>query len=211
MSADCHRAGDKDIPAVILAGGQGTRMGGMDKAFLSLAGRPLIAHLIGRLAPQCAPIAINANGDTARFADLGRAVLPDGIEGQPGPLAGILAALDWAALVGAGSVVTVAVDTPFVPPDLARRLRVAAGRSGAAIAASPDRTGRMRLHPTCGLWPVAARDGLRARLAAGERKLTLWSEDLGAGVAGFAATPHDPFFNINTPEDLAAAERIAAA
>jgi molybdenum cofactor guanylyltransferase len=210
MSVDFRPASKGDIPAVILAGGQGRRMGGADKAFLTLAGRPLVAHLVSRLAAQCAPIAINANGDTARFAAFGLPVLPDSAAGQPGPLAGILAALDWAAGIGAGAVVTAAVDTPFLPPDLVLRLAAAAGASGAAIVASSDAAGRMRLHPTVGLWPVSARDGLRARLAAGERKVMLWAEALAAGVAEFQPTPHDPFFNINTPEDLAAAERTAA-
>jgi molybdopterin-guanine dinucleotide biosynthesis protein A len=210
MSVDSRPTREGDIPAVILAGGRGSRMGGLDKAFLPLAGRPLVAHLVGRLAPQCAPIAINANGDPVRFASFGLPILPDSAEGQPGPLAGILAALDWAHGIGAEAVMTAAVDTPFLPPDLAGRLRLAAGPSGAAIAASPDAAGRIRPHPTFGLWPVRARDGLRACLAAGERKLMLWAEALGAGVAEFAPAPHDPFFNINTPEDLAAAERIAA-
>lgn len=184
-------------------------MGGQDKAFLQLAGRPLVAHLKARLSPQCAPLAINAGGDPGRFAFAGLTVLPDETPGQPGPLAGILAALDWAAGLGAGSVVTAAVDTPFLPADLVQRLRHAAGPSGAAIAASPDAEGGMRLHPVFGLWPVAARDDLRARLAAGERKVMFWARMQGAGVAEFPALPFDPFFNINTPDDLKAAERLA--
>lgn len=185
-------------------------MGGADKALLPLAGRPLVAHLIARLAPQCAPLAINAGGDPARFAFTGLSVLRDTLPDQPGPLAGILAALDWAAGLGAGAVITAAVDTPFLPEDLAVRLRLAAGPSGAAIAASRDRDGALRQHPVFGLWPVAARDGLRARLAAGDRKVMLWAGALGAGVAEFSALPFDPFFNINTPEDLKAAEAPAA-
>ena len=198
------------LPAVILAGGRGTRMDGADKALLPLAGRPMIAHLIDRLAPQCAPLGINAGGDAGRFAFTGLPVLSDSVAGQPGPLAGILAALDWAAASGADAVVTAAVDTPFPPADLVDRLRQAAGPTGLAIAASPDNTGRMRRHPTFGLWPVRLRDPLRAALKAGERKVVLWAEAQGATVAEFAATPFDPFFNINTPEDLARAERIAA-
>ena len=198
------------LPAVILAGGRGTRMDGADKALLPLAGRPMIAHLIDRLAPQCAPLGINAGGDAGRFAFTGLPVLSDSVAGQPGPLAGILAALDWAAASGADAVVTAAVDTPFPPADLVDRLRQAAGPTGLAIAASPDNTGRMRRHPTFGLWPVRLRGPLRAALKAGERKVMLWAEAQGATVAEFAATPFDPFFNINTPEDLARAERIAA-
>ena len=198
-----------NLPAVILAGGRGTRMGGADKAFVMLAGRPLIAHLIDRIAAQCTPLAINANGDAARFASTGLPVLGDSVAGQPGPLAGILAALDWAAGIGAGAVVTAAVDTPFPPADLAARLRLAAERSGIAIAASADTAGRMRRHPTFGLWPVSLREDLRAALAAGERKVMFWAEAQGAGVAEFASAPFDPFLNINSPDDLAGAERIA--
>ena len=198
------------LPAVILAGGRGTRMDGADKALLPLAGRPMIAHLIDRLAPQCAPLGINAGGEAGRFAFTDLPVLSDSVAGQPGPLAGILAALDWAAASGADAVVTAAVDTPFPPADLVDRLRQAARPTGLAIAASPDNTGRMRRHPTFGLWPVRLRGPLRAALKAGERKVVLWAEAQGATVAEFAATPFDPFFNINTPEDLARAERIAA-
>ncbi|HQU68004.1 MAG TPA: molybdenum cofactor guanylyltransferase MobA [Albidovulum sp.] len=197
------------VPAVILAGGRGARMGGADKALLPLAGRPLVAHLIARLAPQCARIAINAGGDPGRFAFTGLPVLGDEMQGQPGPLAGILAALDWAAGLGASAVVTAAVDTPFLPTDLVPRLRGAAGPSGAAVAASPDAEGEMRLHPVFGLWPVAARDGLRAWLAAGDRKVMLWAQSQRVGVAEFSALPFDPFLNVNTPEDLSLAESLA--
>lgn len=209
-AADPIPAGGVLPPAVILAGGRGARMGGADKALLPLAGRPLVAHLIARLRPQCAALAINAGGDPVRFAFTGLPVLGDETPGQPGPLAGILAALDWAAGLGAGSVVAAAVDTPFLPADLVKRLRSAAGPTGAAIAASPDARGEMRLHPVFGLWPVASRDDLRKRLAAGERKVMLWARSQGAGVAEFSALPFDPFLNINTPEDLKAAETLAA-
>lgn len=185
-------------------------MGGVDKALLTLAGRPLIAHLIARLAPQCAPLAINANGDPARFGFTGLTVLPDGMAGQQGPLAGILAGLDWAASIGATGMISAAVDTPFPPADLAQRLCHAAGASGVAVAASPDAQGALRLHPTFGLWPVALRHDLRAWLGTGERKVMLWAKVQGAGVADFPPVPFDPFFNINTPDDLRAAERLAA-
>lgn len=208
-AADPMPAGGVLLPAVILAGGRGSRMGWADKALLPLAGRPLVAHLIARLAPQCAALAISAGGDPARFAFTGLPVLGDDMAGQPGPLAGILAALDWAAGLGAGSVVTAAVDTPFLPADLVRRLRSAAGTTGAAVAASPDARGEMRLHPVFGLWPVALRVDLRARLAAGERKVMVWAKSQGAAAAEFSALPFDPFFNINTPEDLTAAEAFA--
>src|SRR5690606_20990586 len=149
-----------DPPCVILAGGQARRMGGGDKGLLPLGSGRVIDHVIARLAPQCGALAINANGDPARFADFGLPVLADPVPGQPGPLAGILAAMDWAAGLGAGVVVTAAADSPFLPRDLVARL-VAATTHGGAVAESPDGTGRMRAHPTFGLWPI----GLRGALA----------------------------------------------
>lgn len=198
------------LPGVIVAGGRATRMGGGDKCLRPVAGRPLLAHVIDRLAPQVAGLALNANGDPARFAGLGLPVLPDGVAGFPGPLAGVLAGLDWAAAQGAPAVVTAAGDTPFLPPDLVARLRAAAGPSGLAVAASPDEGGRLRRHPLFGLWPVALRADLRAALAAGQRRAGLWAERQGAGLAVFESRPFDPFFNVNTPGDLAAAEALAA-
>lgn len=192
---------------VILAGGRATRMGGGDKGMREVAGQRLIDHVIGRLGPQVARLAINANGDPARWAGFGLPVLADGLEGQPGPLAGILAGMDWAAEQGFAAVVSVAADTPFFPRDLVCGLHAAAGPRGVAIAASRDETGRVRNHPTFGLWPVALRHDLRAALAGGMRKVGFWA-DLQAAGRGLFAAPADPFFNVNTPEDLALAERI---
>lgn len=196
-----------DPPGVILAGGQARRMGGGDKGLLPLGGRRVIDHVIERLRPQCGALAINANGDPARFAALGLPVLPDPVPNQPGPLAGILAAMDWAAALGAESVVTVAADTPFLPRDLVARL-AAAATAGGCVAESPDSAGRMRAHPTVGLWPVRSREALTAAIAAGERRVGVWADTSGAGRARFAAAFGDPFFNINTPEDLVVAERL---
>lgn len=198
------------LPGVILAGGRATRMGGGDKGLLPLAGGRLLDHVIAGLAPQCAPLAINANGDPARLAGFGLPVLPDPLPDHPGPLAGVLAALDWAAGLGAGAVITVAADTPFFPPDLAARLAAAAGPEGLAIAASPDANGKLWTHPTFGLWPTALRDDLRGALEGGMRKVMAWVDGHRAGQAVWPSRPFDPFFNINTPEDLAEAERIAA-
>ncbi|WP_413864120.1 molybdenum cofactor guanylyltransferase MobA [Albidovulum sp.] len=198
-----------DPPGMILAGGRAQRMGGGDKGFLPLAGRRIIDHVIARLGPQCCALAINANGDPARFAGFGLPVLPDPVPGFPGPLAGLLAAMDWAAGFGAGAVVTVAADTPFLPGDLVARL-TATATGGGAIAASPDAAGELRAHPTCGLWPVALRNRLAQAIAGGERRLGVWAESCGAGRAEFGSQPFDPFFNINTPEDLAAAEALAS-
>lgn len=196
-----------DPPCVILAGGQARRMGGGDKGFLPLGGRRLIDHVIERLRPQCGTLAINANGDPARFAELGLPVLPDPVPGQPGPLAGILAAMDWATTLGAGRVVTVAADTPFLPRDLVPRL-LAAASPGGAVVESPDGTGRQRTHPAVGLWPVGLRDRLAQAIAGGERRLGVWASDVGAARVAFGSDPVDPFFNVNTPEDLAAAESL---
>lgn len=196
------------IAGVILAGGKATRMGGGDKGMRAIGGRRLIDHVIERLTPQVSAIVLNANGDPARFAEFGFPVLPDSLPDYPGPLAGVLAALDWAAEHNISRVVSVAADTPFFPLDLVEALKSGAGPEGLALAASPDETGRIQRQPTFGLWPVALRHDLRAALEGGLRKIVLWTDQHQAGQAVFSA-PHDPFFNVNTPEDLAAAEAIA--
>ncbi|SIS51246.1 molybdenum cofactor guanylyltransferase MobA [Paracoccus saliphilus] len=204
---------------VILAGGLATRMGGGDKGLLRVGGQSLLAHVIARLEPQVAGLALNANGDPTRFADFGLPVLPDSIGGFPGPLAGVLAGLDWAAGKGADAIVTVAADTPFFPTDLVTRLFLAAeGKDHPlAMATTPRADGealksggkRINRHPTFGLWPVALRDDLRAALHDGLRKVVLWTDRHDAGEALFPAVPFDPFFNVNTAEDLARAEVLA--
>lgn len=198
------------IPGVILAGGKATRMGGGDKGLKVVAGERLLDRVIARCRPQCDPLAINANGDPARLAEFGLPILPDSLPDHPGPLAGVLAGLDWAAGLGAASIVTVAADTPFFPADLVARLQTAAGPSGLALAASRDDTGKLWQHPTFGLWPVGLRDDLRRALEGGLRKIVLWTDRHGAGIAEFSSDPFDPFFNINTPEDIAAADRLIA-
>lgn len=188
-------------PAVIVAGGLGRRMGGGDKTLLPFGQGTVLAAILARLSPQAAPVALNANGDPARFAAFGLPVLPDPLEGQPGPLAGILAAMDWAAGLGAAEVVTVPGDAPFLPSDLILRL---ARAGGPALAASGG-----RLHPVAGLWPVALAGALRRRLAQGGRKVEDFARAQGARVVDFPTPPGgpDPFLNLNTPEDLAAAAR----
>jgi molybdenum cofactor guanylyltransferase len=188
------------VPAVILAGGLSRRMGGGDKGLRLLSGRPLIAHVAGRLT-ACAPIAINANGDPGRFADLGLPVIADGFKGHPGPLAGILAAMEWAAGLGATQVLTAPADTPFLPHDLLPRL-LAPGR--AACATGPEG----QEHPTIGLWPVAAAVDLRAALNGGLRRVRDWTAAVGAVPVAFP--DEAAFFNVNTPEDLARAEGMLA-
>lgn len=182
-------------------------MGGRDKAFVELAGRPLIDHVAASIRAQVSALAISANGDPARFCGLGCPVLPDATGGGQGPLAGILAGLDWAHARGADALATAAVDTPFPPPDVVVRLaKAGAGTArGLAVAASGG-----RLHPTFGLWPVALRADVAAALAAGELRLGKLAQDLGAARVAFDAGPPDPFFNINTPEDLARAEAVIA-
>jgi molybdopterin-guanine dinucleotide biosynthesis protein A len=193
---------------VILAGGQARRMGGGDKGRLRLGGHSLLTRVVDRLGPQVDRLALNANGDAARFADLRLPVLPDSVAGYAGPLAGVLAGLDWAASIGAPHIVTAAADTPFFPPDLVPRLLLAAGPSGMALAATRDTDGRLWQHPTFGLWPTALRDDLRAALVGGLRKVVLWTDSHSAGTAEFPVIGLDPFFNINTPEDLAQAEAL---
>jgi molybdopterin-guanine dinucleotide biosynthesis protein A len=192
---------------VILAGGQATRMGGGDKGLRVVAGKRLLDHVLDRLRPQVGHIALNANGPPARFEDFGLPVVPDSLPDWPGPLAGVLAGLDWAAGQGADAIVTVAADTPFFPRDLVARLQAVAGPTGLALAATRE-GGKLWRHPTFGLWPVALREDLRAALTGGLRKVVLWTDTHGAGTAEFATVPFDPFFNINTPEDIASAEQM---
>ena len=187
------------LPAVILAGGLSRRIGGGDKGLLPWGGGTLLSAVVARLEPQAAPVALNANGDPARFAALRLPVLPDSVPGHPGPLAGLLAALDWAEALGSPQVLTVPCDAPFLPLDLAPRL-LAAGSP--AVAASAGRT-----HPVAGLWPVALRDALREALAAGERRIGAFAAAQDPTSVDFPVLPGspDPFLNLNTPEDWAAA------
>ena len=193
---------------VILAGGQATRMGGGDKGLLTLGGQTLLDHVIDRLEPQVAGVALNANGDPARFAGLNLPVLADSIDGFVGPLAGVLAGLDWAAEQGADAIVTAAADTPFFPCDLVPQLllRSEGMTHPLVLAATPDAKRGTARHPTFGLWPVALRDDLREALNGGLRKVVLWTQTHGGREALFPQ--EEAFFNINTPEDLAQAEAM---
>lgn len=193
---------------VILAGGRATRMGGGDKGRLTLGDKSLLDLVIDRLSPQVTGIALNANGNTIRFADLEMPVLPDSLPDHPGPLAGVLAGLDWAAEQGAETIVTVAADTPFFPETLVASLNAAAGSPPLALAASRDENGKLWRQPTFGLWPVSLRDDLRTALKDGLRKVVLWTDQHNAGTAEFESIGFDPFFNVNTPEDLAIAREI---
>lgn len=191
---------------VILAGGQARRMGGVDKGKLVLGGRSLLDRVIDRLGPQVERLALNANGDPDRFTEYGLPILPDTINGHVGPLAGVLAGMDWAAAGGLDHVVTAAADTPFFPADLVEHLVERAGHTGMPIVlAGSIEDGKPVRHPTFGLWPVALRDDLREALVGGVRKVVEWTDRHGAATAWFDT---GAFFNINTPEDMARAESI---
>jgi molybdenum cofactor guanylyltransferase len=177
-------------------------MGGVDKALLPFAGRPLIARVVARLEPQVEALALSANGDPARFAALGLPVLAD--DTPLGPLAGILAALNWAAPLGATAVLSAPVDGPFLPGDLAPRLCLAAETApkGLAIATADG-----RVHPTFGLWPVTLADDLARFLASGAKpKVMDFASAQGAAQASFSDAR--AFLNLNTPEDVRHAEDL---
>lgn len=191
---------------VILAGGQATRMGGGDKGLLVLDRRTLLHRVIERFSPQVEDLALNANGNSARFSDYSLPVLGDSVEGFVGPLAGVLAGLDWAATHGASHIVTAAADTPFFPADLVPHLMLAAETQGKPIALARTENGR---HPTFGLWPVDLREDLRSALNNGVRKVVAWTDKHGTAMADFPTLGFDPFFNVNTPDDLEEAARLA--
>jgi molybdenum cofactor guanylyltransferase len=194
--------------ALILAGGLARRMGGGDKTLIRIGDRTILERAITRLRSQCAGLLINANGDVSRLARFGFPVVADDITGFAGPLAGILAGLDWVAANAPAIewVVSVPGDCPFLPRDLVARLHAARVASELPLACA--RSGEWR-HPVVGLWPVALRHDLRRALGAGLRKIEAWTETHGVALAAWPAEPVDPFFNVNTPEDAAEAERMA--
>lgn len=188
------------IAGLILAGGRGRRMGGVDKALLSLADETLVARAARRLAPQVSRFAISANGDPGRLG-VDVPVLPDGIA-DAGPLGGVLEGLGWAAVAGFDALATVSVDTPFFPRDLVARLAEA---GGAAIAATGE-DGAPQWHPTCALWPVDLRGRLKDWLLLGDRKVMLFAEAEGARPVFFDDAR--AFFNVNAPEDVETARAL---
>lgn len=206
-----------NITGLILAGGQSRRMGGGDKGLIDLAGKPMMAHVIERLAPQVGRMVINANGDPARFSAFGLPVVADTVGGFVGPLAGVLAGLRWTAanVPEATHTASVSADAPFLPENLVEQLIAAlssptpSGSAGKiALAASGG-----ELHPVIGLWPVALADDLEAALESGLRKVLNWTDRHGTVPVEFpfrdlGGRKIDPFFNANTPEELDEARRL---
>jgi molybdopterin-guanine dinucleotide biosynthesis protein A len=195
---------------LVLAGGLARRMGGGDKALIKIGSETILERALARLAPQVADIVLNANGDPARFASFGLPVVADSVPDFAGPLAGILAGLDWVAAnrPDIAWVVSVPGDCPFLPRDLVARLHDTrlAGNKPLACAHSGDWR-----HPVVGLWQVALREDLRHAITVEDlRKIEVWTARHGVALADWPVEPVDPFFNVNTPEDVAQATRLAA-
>ena len=199
-----------DVPGVLLAGGLARRMGGGDKPMRTIGGKTILERVIARLKPQCAGLVLNANGDPARFAAFGLPVIADDVADFPGPLAGILAALDWMAAnrPDVKRVLSAAADCPFLPRDLVTRLEQARAAENAelAVAASDG-----QIHPVIGLWSVHLRHELRHALVKEDiRKIDRWTARYPLASVTWPITPLDPFFNANTVDDITEAERLAA-
>jgi molybdopterin-guanine dinucleotide biosynthesis protein A len=210
VTTDTTSKGAVKIPGVLLAGGLARRMGGGDKPMRRIGGRTILERVIARLEPQCDGLILNANGDPARFSAFGLPVVPDGVADFPGPLAGILAALDWTAAnrPEVSLVLSAAADCPFLPRDLVARLHQALVDENAqlAVAASDGQS-----HPVIGLWSVSLRDELRHALVVEDiRKIDRWTARYRLATVTWPTTPLDPFFNANTVEDVAEADRLAA-
>ena len=197
---------------LVLAGGLARRMGGGDKALLKIGRSTIIDRVLATLSGQCVDIVINANGDPARFADTGCAVVPDCLPDFPGPLAGILAGLDWLAAQDNGVewLLSVPGDCPFLPDDLVERLHEARRKMGAGVPLACARSGEWR-HPVVGLWPLALRADLRKAITEdGVRGVEFYTARHGIAIADWPDQPFDPFLNVNTPDDVAKAQAIAA-
>ena len=191
---------------LVLAGGLARRMGGGDKARITIKGVTILDRVLATLSAQCPRMVINANGDPARFADTELPVVPDNVAGHPGPLAGVLAGLDWLAeqRLGIEWMASVPGDCPFLPDDLVERLHAARRAEGVPLACA--RSGKWR-HPVVALWPVALREDLRKALVEDDlRKIEVWTARHGVAIADWPPEPVDPFLNVNTPEDVVRAE-----
>lgn len=203
-----------DIAGVVLAGGLSRRMGGGDKGLLALGATSMLGQVLAKLTPQVGTTVINANGDPARFAPFGLPVVADTISGYAGPLAGVLAGLIWARANAPGvrAIATVSADAPFLPADLVARLAAAVADKPTAIAIAQSGG---ELHPVIGLWPVVHADDLAAALTSGVRKVLAWTDRHGTLPVPFemiaaGSQSIDPFFNANTPEEMAEARRLLA-
>lgn len=204
----------RNILGVILAGGSARRLfpgnaGGGDKGLADLSGLPMLAHVIARFRPQVDALILNANGDPKRFAEFGLVIVPDLDDRRQGPLAGLLAAMDWAERTdkGCAAIATVTTDVPFLPSDLVARLAAASGERP-AIALSAGRS-----HPAIALWPVALKGEVRAALDRPELGMNAFAKRQDAIAVSFpfsetGGVPVDPFFNANTPDDLEMARRL---
>ena len=200
-----------DLPGVILAGGLSRRMGGGDKGLINLGNKTILARVIDKIEPQVSALAININGDHSRFPKYPYSLIADSIDGFVGPLAGVLAGMDWAFKNNYEAIITLAADTPFLPEDLVERLAAFAERENSQITMASARdpiTGEVRVHPTFSLWNVNLREDLRKELLAGTRKIIRWAERHALSYVEFKTKKpgDDPFFNINTPQDLIDAE-----
>lgn len=198
------------IVAVLLAGGLARRMGGGDKCLREVAGRPLLSHVIERILPQVDHVVLNANGDPERFSEFGLPVIADVVEGNAGPLAGILTGLDWAAqhVTKCEWVVSVPTDAPFLPMDYVARMMAAIEDEDAELACASTNG---RTHPVAGLWALRLMLELRSALIDEDiRKIDQWTVRYRLADVEFSSEPIDPFFNANRPEDLKAAEVILA-
>jgi len=196
---------------LVLAGGLARRMGGGDKALIRIGNETILQRALARLTPQTSGVVLNANGDPARFASFGLAVVADSVPDFAGPLAGILAGLDWVAANRPGTewVVSVPGDCPFLPRDLVVRLHDARIAEGKPLACAHSGDWR---HPVVGLWRVALREDLRHAITVEDlRKIEVWTARYGVALADWPTEPVDPFFNVNTPEDVEKATKLAAA
>ncbi|MDA0675184.1 MAG: molybdenum cofactor guanylyltransferase MobA [Proteobacteria bacterium] len=199
------------IAGVILAGGLARRMGGGDKALCTVDGEPMLGRIIARVRPQVCALALNANGNAARFAPWRLPVLADVVPGNAGPLAGVLTGLRWLEETGTGArwLASFPGDAPFLPTDLVQRLFDAAVAAGALLACARSNG---RTHPVCALWHASvAEDLTRALTEEHVFKIDRFTARHALVHVDFATDPFDPFLNVNTPADLADAGRLAAA
>jgi molybdopterin-guanine dinucleotide biosynthesis protein A len=197
------------IAGLILAGGQSRRMGGGDKCLRPLHHKTILARIIARARPQVATLALNANGDPARFAQFELPVVPDVVDGFAGPLAGVLTGLEWARANAPACqwLATFASDAPFLPTDLIARLLQAVEAQNADLGRAVSNG---QEHPVFGLWRIDLAQPLRhAVVTEGMRKVDAWTARYRLVDVAFTGEP-DPFFNVNRPEDLAEAERLLA-